>query len=287
MIQQLIGQTLRKKASRMVGKNPKGRTGRGGSKPKWAKDIAGKPAELDRTAIPQFGSEDGGGFNTLTKSYKENPSIENYLKIRREHPGAEIEIAVIGGMEQLFFMEPELRRFGINPNLVASVMDANEKAISEMALQLLEKLVERNRKLKAGETHVSRRGTAIPDKLVDWMIACALDALSWNDNLYIPRDLIVLIRERLGGSKPEYEKASHAHEMRWNALITGGQLLAQGHKPTFRLLSKFLDVAPSTVKRWFPDGEFLQEVERIAGWFDENGKLKPMYEMIEGPLRKK
>ena len=235
----------------------------------------------------QFGSTDGGGFNDLTKRYKKNPTIENYVRIRREHPEAEIEVAVIGGIDQLFYLEPELRRFAIDPKLVASVMDADPDAISEISLQLLEKLIERDRKLKAGETHLVRRGNAIPDKLIDWLINCALDGLSWNYYLDIPRELIVLIRERLGGSNPEYEQASHAHEMRWHAIIIGAQMMAQGQTPTLRLISRILGVAPSTVMRWFPDGEFLREVRICAGWFDENGEALPLSKIEAKPLHKK
>ena len=234
-----------------------------------------------------YGSDQDGGYNAFSKTYKNNPSLEHYVQLRRENPDAEIEVSVIGGMEQLFFMEPELRKYGFDPALVASVMDADPEAISELSLQLMEKMIEAESKSRSGETHLARRGLAVPDKLINWLIACMLDGLSWNDELYIPRDVIVLIRERLGGSNPEYEQASHAHEMRWNAIVIGGQLLAQGTKPSFRMLAKAFGVAPSTVKRWFPNGEFQEEVERMSAWYDERGKLRPDKEILGRPLRKK
>lgn len=234
-----------------------------------------------------YGSEKDGGYNAVSKAYKKDPSIELYLKLRREKPDAEIEVSVIGGMEQLFFLESELRKYGFDPNLVASVMDADPEAIGELSLQLMEKMIEAKDLAKNGKTHLARRGLAVPDKLINWLIACMLDALSWNDDLYIPRDLIVLIRERLGGSNPEYEQASHAHEMRWAAITIGGQLQARGIKPSFRMLAGILNVAPSTVKRWFPNGDFKEEVERVSGWFDEEGKPRPAAEIVGRPLRRK
>jgi hypothetical protein len=66
-----------------------------------------------------FGSQKKGGFNKLTRAYKSDPSTENYVKLRRGYPKTEIEIAVLGGIEPLFFMEPELSRYGIDPDLVA------------------------------------------------------------------------------------------------------------------------------------------------------------------------
>lgn len=234
-----------------------------------------------------YGSEESGGYNELSKAYKKDPSIENYVKLRRANPKGEIEIAVIGGMEQLFFLESELRKYGFDPNLVASVMDADPEAISELSLQLMERMIEAKELAKNGKTHLSRRGLAVPNKLINWLIACMLDALSWNDDLYIPRDIIVLIRERLGGSNPEYEQASHAHEMRWAAITIGGQLQAQGIKPSFRMLAGMLNVAPSTVKRWFPKGDFKEEVERVSGWFDEEGKPRSAAGIVGRPLRGK
>ncbi len=236
--------------------------------------------------MSEYGSE-GGGYNALSKAYKNNPSIKHYVKLRRENPDAEIEVSVIGGMDQLFFMEPELRKYGFDTSLVASVMDADPDAISDLSLQLMEKIIESESLSRSGETHLARRGMAIPERLINWLIACMLDALSWNDELHIPRDLIVLIRGRLSGSNPEYEQASRAHQRRGDAISIGGQLLARGIKPSFRMLAKALDVAPSTVKRWFPNGEFMQEVERRSAWFDEHGELRPIEEMFGRLLRKK
>ena len=223
-----------------------------------------------------FGTGKKGGFNKLTRAYKNDPSIENYLKLRRRYPKAEIEIAVLGGIEPLFYMEPELRRYGIAPDLVAGVMDADPIAISEISLFLMEKIIEARTLSRAGESQLSRRGRAIPDKLVDWLINCSLEALSWNDDLHIPRDLIVLIRERLGGSNPEYRQAAIAHEKKGNAALIAGQLKARGIKPTYKLLGSALDVAPSTVKRWFQPGEFEREAEWWSKSFDKEGKHIPI-----------
>jgi hypothetical protein len=41
----------------------------------------------------QFGSDDEGGFNEISKTYKKDPTLENYVKLHREVPEAEIEVA--------------------------------------------------------------------------------------------------------------------------------------------------------------------------------------------------
>lgn len=222
-----------------------------------------------------FGSDESG-FNEFTKEYKANPSIDNYVRLRRANPNAEIEVAVIGGFEAMFYMREELERHGIDPDLLGGILDADLDAISEISLRLMEKIIEARQMEKAGDTHLIRRGLVIPDKLIDWVICCSLDALSWNDELTIPRDLIVLIRERLGGSNPQYEQEGQIRSNKTNAGMIAGQLMAQGVVPTFKILGQALGVAPSTVMRWFEPGELEEARDRWAKRFDENGNPLPL-----------
>ena len=241
----------------------------------------------DSEDLAAYGSQEAGGYNVPTMAYKNDPSIENYVKLRREDPAAEIEIRVVGGIEQLLFLETELKKHGFDPATVASALDADPDAISELSLKIMEKTIEARRLKESGKTHLVRRGLVVPDKLITWLIALMLDALSWNDELHIPRDLIVLVRDRLGGSKLEIEQASWAHEQRAMAINLGGQLLARGITPSFRKLADALGVAPSTVKRWFPNGEFMHEVQRRSAWYDPNGELRAAKEVLGLPLRRK
>jgi hypothetical protein len=223
-----------------------------------------------------FGSDEGGGFNEITKEYKAAPSIENYVRLRRENPTAEIEVSVIGGFESMFYMRDELERHGIDPDLLGGILDADLDASSELSLRLMETMIEARQVERSGETHLIRRGLAIPEKLIDWVICCSLDALSWNDELTIPRDLIVLIRERLGGSNPQYEQEGQVRQNKMNAEMIAGQLMAQGVVPTFKILGRALRVAPSTVNRWFKPGELEEARDRWAKLFDEKGELLPL-----------
>lgn len=227
-------------------------------------------------SVRNFGSEEGGGFNEISKAYKASPSIENYLKLRKENPQGEIEISIGGGIETLFFMQKELSRYGIDVKLMAGVLDADQGAISTVSLHMLSSLANRDELRRSGRTHLARRRAAIPDKLIDWFINTALGAMSWTDEMQINRDLIVLIRERLGGSKTFYEEASKSNELKRNASVIAGQLLAQGLPSSIRATAKILGVAPSTVKRWFEPGEFEKERDFWAALCDENGQLSPL-----------
>ena len=223
--------------------------------------------------MSEYARDAEGKYNACTRAYKDNPSIELYLKLRRENPNNEIEISFLGGIDALFCLEPKLRKFGFDPQLVAKTMDADPDAISELSLQIMEKIVSARAVARRGKTHLIRRELAVPNSLIDWLIACMLEGLSWNDHLYIPRDLIVLIRERIGASDSDFKRTVKAHEMRLDAIIIGGRLMAQGVTPTFRLLGRILGVAPSTVKRWFPKGDFVSEVSSISSSFDKHGRL--------------
>jgi hypothetical protein len=231
---------------------------------------------IDPDGIAGFGSLASGGLNAVTMEYKNDPSIENYVRLRRSDPDAEIEVSVIGGFEAMFYMRDELERYGIDPDLLGGILDANVKAIEEISLRIMELITEAKALERTGETQIVSRGRAIPDKLIDWVICCSLDALSWNDELTIPRDLIVLIRERLGGPNPQYEQEGQIRKSKSDAAIIAGQLKARGITPTFKIVGGALKVAPSTVMRWFGPGEFERERDRWAALCDENGNLRPL-----------
>ncbi len=224
----------------------------------------------------QWGAKEDGGFNEPTLAYKQNPTMETYLALRRADPDAEIEVSPSGGLDTLFGIEPELQKHGFDPSDIAAILDADHEAISKVALQCMEKLIAAKELTSKGETHLVGRGIAVPLALIDWIIMVALDAMSWTEKLEIPRDLIVLIQNRLGGIKGKHYRHSELRQRKQHALFIAGQMLARGEKPSIRQLARLLGIEPSSVSRWFAEGEFERESQRYASWFDENGKLKPL-----------
>ncbi|QFT34131.1 hypothetical protein FIV00_26785 [Labrenzia sp. THAF82] len=223
----------------------------------------------------QWGVNEDGEFNEPTLAYKQDPTMETYLTLRRAHPDAEIEISASNGLDTLFRIEPELQKHGFDPSDIAGILDADPEAISKVALQCMEKLVAAKQLAAKGETHLVGRGKAVPPALVDWIIIVALDGMSWTQQLEIPRDLIVLIQNRLGGIHGRYYRNSELNERKKTALIIAGQMLARGEKPGIRRLARLLGLEASSVSRWFAEGEFDRESQRYASWFDENGNLSP------------
>lgn len=224
----------------------------------------------------QWGAKEDGGFNKQTLAYKKNPTMETYLALRRAHPDAEIEISASRGLDTLFRIEPELQKHGFDSSDIAAILDADHEAISKVALQCMEKLIAAKELAAKGETHLIGRGMAVPLALVDWIIMVALDGMSWTEQLEIPRDLIVLIQNRLGGVQGKYYRNSELRERKQNALFIAGQMLARGEKTGIRQLARLLGLEASSVSRWFTEGEFERESQRYASWFDENGSLKPL-----------
>lgn len=207
-------------------------------------------------------------FSELSKAFKRDPTIENYVKMRRENPHEEIEISITDGLDWLFANSNLLREIGIEPQWVASTLDANPGAISKVSLRLLEKIIERKQTESEGETQTVSRGKAIPDSLVNYLAAMMLDALSWNDILEIPRDLIVLLRHQIiGDGETEQSRQLQSHKLEFDIGMVGGQLLEQGLQPSARMIAKILGVNASTVSRIFPKDKLLSESQRWLSAF--------------------
>jgi len=185
---------------------------------------------------------------------------KHYIKLRRNNPTKEIEVAIAHGLEWLFKNENTLNQLGIEPSMYASALDADPQAISEFSLKLLELIIKREDAESSGETHVVGRGKAISNSMINYFINTMLDALSWNDNLYIPRDLIVLIRHQLGGDVDNaMAKRQKSKELQSHAYVVGAQLLEQGIKPSIRKVASILNVNASTISRMYPGDSLLNE----------------------------
>ena len=217
-----------------------------------------------KPVVPKTAPEAHAGFSELSKAFKKNPNIDNYVKLRRENPNEIIEVGVSSGLEWLFSHEGTLEAVGIPLRLVGGILDADHDAISELCLLLLEKIVERKNLERGGQTHLASRGEAISDSLINFLICMILDSLDWNDYLVLPRDLIVLMRERLGGENSIWEKDQEMIECRQNATWIAFQLLSKGKTPSYRLIGNVLGVSATTVMRWFPDSSMIEAAKKMA-----------------------
>lgn len=212
---------------------------------------------------PYQHNADSGEFNALSKSYKAKPSIALYVELRRKHPKALIEISTSFAMDWLLSNGDALRGYGIDPQIVASCLDAKAEAIQELSLLLLENIILRERLESDGVTHVQTRDEIISDSLVSYLISMMLDALDRNNELTIPRDLIVLIKHQYGADVSAEHKKQDVRERRSAALWAAAEQRLKGEKCSIRDIANWMSISPSTVARWFPDGTFESEVEEI------------------------
>ncbi len=209
------------------------------------------------------------GFRGLSKEFKANPTIENYVRLRRESPDEIIEIGISSGIEWLFANEETLRNFNIDPEIVAGTLDADDDAISELSLILLERIIERKNDEKAGGTHLASRGVAISDSLVNFLINMMLDSIEWNDEYLLNRDLIVLIRNQIGGEYTSWDRSQKTHDLRLSAIWLAAQMIIDGKEPSYRNIAKQLGVNVTTVSRWFSDTNLRDEGEKFAKSFSQ------------------
>jgi hypothetical protein len=210
-------------------------------------------------------------FWRLLERFEEEPSLENYVGFRRSFgPDAQIHRFADVDPLRVETLKTELERARISPSLVIGALGGYERDIDELCLQLMERLIERRRLEAKGETQLQSRGKAISDALVGHLTVTILEVLQQDDLSPMPF-FVVLVREQLGGPNNEVFKNHTKWEGRSKALFLGMRMMRRGLLPTIRKIADAMKVQPSTVSRWFPDGDFLKQVEEFGRSFRELG----------------
>ncbi len=188
------------------------------------------------------------------------------MELRRANPGKLIEVSTSWGLDWVMSNDERLQALGIDTKDVVGCLDADEASASRLSLRLIELIVERHARENAGETHLIGRGEAISDSLINYLIAMMLDALDWNDNMTISRDLIVLIKHQLGAEVSSEAKAQEVKHRRSIAIWGAAELRLQGEASSLRKVASMMRVSPSTVLRWFAETSLDEEVEKIRSF---------------------
>jgi hypothetical protein len=66
-------------------------------------------------------------FFQLQERFDEDPSIENYVALRRFAPRCDTEIYRFAGVDPLRSLESDLKKFGLDPMLVCGVLDGDDR----------------------------------------------------------------------------------------------------------------------------------------------------------------
>lgn len=125
---------------------------------------------------------------------------------------------------------------------------------------------------RAGETHMVSRRKAISDKLVNYCIAWCLEVMLLKSHeAKISSPLIVLIKYQLGvaGSEEEFEYSLAAN--RQKAIHAAASLISKDEAHTYRRIGDMLGVNASTVLRWFPDGDLIEEAGKFIELLSKYG----------------
>jgi hypothetical protein len=202
----------------------------------------------------------------LQTQFDEDQSIESYVALRRFAPGCDTEIHQFAGVDPLQALGQELEQAGLDRALVCGALGGDDRDIDELCLQLMEGLIGRKRLEARGETHLQGRGIGISDALVGHLIVSMMEVLQ-QDCLEPRPSFVLLVREQLGGASTAIYKSHTKFLGRNRAVFLGMQIKRRGEQPTIRQIAATMGVQPSTVSRWFPGGDFLEQVERFEKSF--------------------
>ncbi|MHA6289134.1 hypothetical protein [Maricaulis sp. CAU 1757] len=203
----------------------------------------------------------------------ERDFLSNYLKVREEFPEIDVGPSPIADIDWLFAIERTLEEFEIDPSDMAKALDLEEEAANRVCLRLMELLVERDTKIRSGATHVVARNEGISDGLVHHLAVALIDAFWTAARAPLPRELIVLIRQLLGGARSaEYDRVQKKLS-RQRAIEVACEMQRQFGSFSMRGVAQVLDVEPSTVSRWFPDENFGETVNAFLKSTDEIREL--------------
>jgi hypothetical protein len=205
-------------------------------------------------------------FQKLAEAYERAPTLVDYVRIRRTFGVSGIDPGIFTAFDPFIVVKEEFQKFGINAALVSGALDGDGREIDELALQLIERLVEREKIEKGGATHVQGRRIAINDSLVNFLIVAMVEAAGTQDSV-LPPSLTVLIRDRLCGAPPDIEKEFSRKQRRRDAVALAALKFPPG-KVSIRKVARLMGVEPSTISRWFPDGTFQQHVDEFRTSID-------------------
>lgn len=200
----------------------------------------------------------------LTSAFKSDPTPANYVRLRRANPKTLFRTEQFGGLEPVLAIEADFISAGIETGLVMGVVDADEGRINALSLQLLEKLASRDAGSGADRGKLWKGKEGNP--LVDYLICIMIDSIEWNGKEMLPRDLAMLIKERMKGSRADLHARAKTREKKSQAVFVAAQMINRGEKPTLEAVSKIIGVDKTTVRRYFEGrtSEFIQKAKALA-----------------------
>jgi hypothetical protein len=201
-------------------------------------------------------------FMACVLAYWKKPSIQSYLKIRKEFPEVEVQGARFGDIEALYELREDFGAQGLDSGLIVGALDAIEPQVDALCLQILELLAFREALPRSGPGHIEKRRAAISDATIDYLVMSILQAYeSSYCERRIPGSLIVLLRQRLTGEHPKLEEEYIERARRRSAAYYVGLRLPPNERLTVDKLKDMVGLSRPTAGRWLKNRDFLRLVE--------------------------
>jgi hypothetical protein len=203
-----------------------------------------RSAELIEVRLPK---ERRALFRQLWSAYEKKQTLENFLRLKSEFP--EVDIGVPPLFPDPLSLRSEMVKYGVNPDFITTFGDDIVVSIDKLSTRLIELLVNR--------TKLPKRRDKITDTLVNSLIVVMLENLCFF-GVDFPAPLMLLIRDRLCGSVPDYRKAHESSKLRDLAITV---VAGETSKMSVRALAARIGIGKTTASRWLSDAEFDREVE--------------------------
>jgi hypothetical protein len=201
-------------------------------------------------------------FKQVVVKYRRNPTIENYLRVRREFPQVEIQIAQLSETDSVFALREEFESKGIDPQLLAGCLDADEPSIDALCLRLMELLVEKKKISTDEPGHIQKRRAAISDATVNYLIVTILESVDSAERaVRIPASLAVLIRHLLSGTNPDLHAAYLRKEDLQKIATRAGRMLKPDEKLSINKLASIANIPRIRAGRLLKNEEFKRSLK--------------------------
>jgi hypothetical protein len=200
-------------------------------------------------------------FARLIVEYRRQPSIENYVRVRRQFPEVDIQVSQLGGIEALATLKDEFKRVGINTHLALAFLGADEDTTDALCLHLLELLIARAKLPKDCPGHIEKRRNAINDSTVNYLIAQMLEGFDGQKTSRVPTSLVVLIRYQLCGFRPDLDEKALSKVKRYTAGRMVGHQLKPAETLSINKVVKLIGAPRSTAARLIADRDFKRGLE--------------------------
>lgn len=226
-----------------------------------------------------------GSWPVDANHFQNEPTIENYLILRRIYRFEDFNIERYCGIMQLQALRPELEKHYIAVADVAACMDADKEAIDRVSLQVLELLAVRREKEANGENTLQSRGLAIKDSLINYLISITLEAMDKYNEPHAISSFYLLIREQLGGQNMALYQSYKKAQQKECVVVMFAAARSLGGTLSLRSVAKNLNIDVSAIQYWFEEGELERLVEKEASKSTEIRFEKSMLRALPRSVR--